>query len=89
LVWPVQLQLFLRHLDLQQKLSVLKAGPAATVNANLSPGTVKKDFEFGFTRGYASSQGYAAKFQNATIAPQPKNIDYDTSPYLKQYEWLG
>lgn len=67
----------------------LKAGPVTSVSANLSPGTMKKDFEFGFTRGYASSQGYAAKFQNAAIAPLPKNIDYDTAPYLKQYEWLG
>lgn len=67
----------------------LKTGPAATVYANLSPGMAKKDFEFGFTRGYASSQAYAAKFKNAPIAPHPKNLDYDTAPYLKQYEWLG
>ncbi len=47
-------------------------------------------FEMGFTRGYLSSQAYAARFGNAPIRPDgKKTIDFDTSPFEKQYEWLG
>ena len=66
----------------------LKTGPTATVSLELAP-AVDGGLEFGFTRGYASSQAYAARFHNANITPQPKTIDFDTQPYLAQYQWLG
>lgn len=46
-------------------------------------------FEVGFTRGYLSSQAYAQKFNNAPISPNPRTIDFDTTPYEAQYAWLG
>jgi phosphatidylserine/phosphatidylglycerophosphate/cardiolipin synthase-like enzyme len=66
----------------------LKQGPTVDVSLELMPHSIG-EFEFGFTRGYASSQAYAAKFNNAAIVPTPKTIDFDTAPYQKQYQWLG
>lgn len=66
----------------------LKAGPVATVSADLRPREFGA-FEFGFTRGYMSSQAYATIFKNAPFRPPTKSIDYNTQPYEKQYEWLG
>ncbi len=66
----------------------LKNGPTTQVAFdffNLQLGTV----EAGFTRGYLSSQGYAQKFNNAPFAPDPRTMDYDTTPYAAQYDWLG
>jgi phosphatidylserine/phosphatidylglycerophosphate/cardiolipin synthase-like enzyme len=45
--------------------------------------------ELGFTRGYISSQAYADRFGNKPIRPAKKSIGFDTTPYQKQYEWLG
>ncbi|MGA2971701.1 MAG: phospholipase D-like domain-containing protein [Candidatus Bathyarchaeia archaeon] len=45
--------------------------------------------ELGFTRGYVSSQAYADRFQNKPIVPTPKSIDFDTTSYISQYQWLG
>jgi len=45
--------------------------------------------EMGFTRGYFSSQAYHDQFHNAALSPDPQTIDFDTSGYQKQYEWLG
>src|SRR5271165_4964788 len=47
------------------------------------------NFELGLTRAYVSSQAYVSKFQNKDIRPQPKTLDYDTTPFQPQYEWLG
>jgi phosphatidylserine/phosphatidylglycerophosphate/cardiolipin synthase-like enzyme len=66
----------------------LKPGPMVGISLELMPHSIG-GFEFGFTRGYASSQAYAAKFNNAAIVPTPKTIDFDTAPYQKQYQWLG
>ena len=47
-------------------------------------------FEFGFTRGYLSSQAYADEFKNAPIRPAgAKKLEFDSAPFQKQYEWLG
>lgn len=43
----------------------------------------------GFTRGYISSQAYNDRFQNKDIRPKQKSIDFDTTPYQAQYQWLG
>jgi hypothetical protein len=47
------------------------------------------NFEIGFTRGYISSQAYKDKFNNSPIRPKKKSIDFDTSPYISKYNWLG
>lgn len=49
-----------------------------------------KNFDYGFTRGYLSSQAYVDKFDNKDIRPKgKKTIDFDTKPFKAQYEWLG
>ncbi|HUJ94860.1 MAG TPA: phospholipase D-like domain-containing protein [Terriglobales bacterium] len=68
--------------------SGLEDGPSVEISVDLSAQSFD-NFEFGFTRGYLTSQAYAAKFQNKEIRPQQKSIDYDTAPYEAQYEWLG
>lgn len=63
-------------------------GPSVQVSVGLVP--QKSSFEFGFTRGYLTSQAYAEKFGNKDFRPQgPKSLDYDTAPFQAQYEWLG
>lgn len=66
----------------------LKTGPTVAVSVELMPAATGS-FDFGFTRGYASSQAYAGKFNNAVITPKPKTIDFDTAAFVRQYEWLG
>jgi phosphatidylserine/phosphatidylglycerophosphate/cardiolipin synthase-like enzyme len=66
----------------------LKSGPTVEVSLEIEPRKVG-DFEFGFTRGYLSSQAYTDLFNNAPIRPAKKTLDYKTKSYLKQYEWLG
>ncbi|HEV7843729.1 MAG TPA: phospholipase D-like domain-containing protein [Pyrinomonadaceae bacterium] len=66
----------------------LKAGPAVKVSIEIMP-TRFGNFEYGFTRGYLSSQAYKQLFKNAPIRPATKAIDYKTASYQKQYEWLG
>lgn len=47
-------------------------------------------FDIGFTRGYISSQAYTERFKNAPIRPPgKKTLNYDTSKFQEQYEWLG
>ncbi|HEV7375749.1 MAG TPA: phospholipase D-like domain-containing protein [Pyrinomonadaceae bacterium] len=66
----------------------LMAGPTIDVSLEIEPKKVGA-FEFGFTRGYLSSQAYTDLFSNKPIRPATKTLDYDTTPYCKQYEWLG
>jgi hypothetical protein len=66
----------------------LIAGPTCEVSLEIEPRKVGA-FEFGYTRGYLSSQAYTDLFQNKPIRPAQKTLDYDTKPYRKQYEWLG
>ena len=59
----------------------LTVGPSEPAHSN---------FRVDFTRGYIASQAYADKFHNADIRPAgPKTPDFDTKPYLAEYEWLG
>ena len=68
----------------------LRRGPSASVSVELLPGGSELEhFEMGFTRGYLSSQAYADKFNNARIEPEDRSIDFDTTPYEEQYQWLG
>jgi hypothetical protein len=66
----------------------LKDGPSATAGIDLLV-NLKPGFALGFTRGYLSSQAYAAEFHNAPIRPDPKTIDFATTAYQAQYAWLG
>lgn len=66
----------------------LKAGPSVSVSVQILP-TRFGNFEYGFTRGYLSSQAYTQLFKNALIRPPKKSLDYPTKNYEKQYEWLG
>jgi hypothetical protein len=66
----------------------LKSGPTTQVSFDflrLQNGPL----EVGFTRGYLSSQAYAVKFKNAPFSPDPRTMDYDTTLYTAQYNWLG
>ena len=66
----------------------LKEGPTVRVDLEIEPRKIGS-FEFGFTRGYLSSQAYTDLFKNAPIRPPKKSLDYKTKSYAKQYEWLG
>jgi phosphatidylserine/phosphatidylglycerophosphate/cardiolipin synthase-like enzyme len=66
----------------------LKEGPTVRVDLEIEPRKIGS-FEFGFTRGYLSSQAYTDLFKNAPIRPAKKSLDYKTKSYAKQYEWLG
>lgn len=47
------------------------------------------NLKLGFTRGYVSSQAYVDRFKNMRISPSKKSMNFDTTSYEKQYEWLG
>lgn len=65
----------------------LKKGPSVAVQLDLQADGFA-NLEYGFTRGYLSSQAYAERFKNADVRPG-KTLDYDTQPYQKRWEWLG
>ncbi len=67
----------------------LRVGPTVDVSIPDLAGPAFPNYALGFTRGYLSSQAYADRFQNKEIRPTPKTMDYDTTPYEQQYEWLG
>lgn len=66
----------------------LMAGPTVDVSLEIEPRKIGA-FDFGYTRGYLSSQAYTDLFKNKPIRPATKTLDYDTKPYCQQYEWLG
>lgn len=66
----------------------LKNGATVGVNVEIMP-TQFGNFEYGFTRGYLSSQAYTRLFKNAPIRPAKKSLDYNTKPYSVPYQWLG
>jgi hypothetical protein len=66
----------------------LTPGPTVDVSLEIEPRKVGA-FDFGYTRGYLSSQAYTDLFKNKPIRPATKTLDYDTKPYCQQYEWLG
>ena len=68
---------------------IIHPGPKVTINVNLDDKLPFSKFDLGFTRGYVSSQAYVDKFDNKPIHPNPKSMDFDTTPYLEQYKWLG
>jgi hypothetical protein len=66
----------------------LTPGPSLDVSLEIEPRKLGA-FDFGYTRGYLSSQAYTDLFKNKPIRPATKTLDYDTKPYCQQYEWLG
>ena len=62
---------------------------------SLEPQTIDGFLNVGFTRGFASSQAYADRFNNeAGILPVPgssaaASLDHDMAPFEKNYAWLG
>ncbi|MDT4897285.1 MAG: hypothetical protein QOH25_2362 [Acidobacteriota bacterium] len=66
----------------------LMAGPTVDVSLEIEPRKIGA-FEFGYTRGYLSSQAYTDLFKNKPIRPATKTLDYDTSSFAAQYKWLG
>lgn len=65
----------------------LESKYSSSVKINLT--SQYKEAKIGFTRGYISSQAYVDKFDNKPIRPRKKTLDFDTSSYEHQYEWLG
>ncbi|MES2594481.1 MAG: phospholipase D-like domain-containing protein [Verrucomicrobiota bacterium] len=73
----------------------LRAGPQVENSISLDPQTMDEFVNVGFTRGFASSQAYADRFNNeAGILPAPNSpsaasLEHDMTPFEKNYEWLG
>ena len=74
---------------------VLRAGPQVENPISLEPQTIDGFVNVGFTRGFASSQAYADRFNNeAGILPVPGSaaavsLDHDMTPFENNYAWLG
>ena len=86
---PITYRVMAKYFTGQGK--TLKDGPQATVQLQ-PPQRAHAKFRIAFTRGYASSQAYTEKFNNADIRPAgKKTADFDTTPFTRngQYQWLG
>ena len=74
---------------------VLHPGPQVENGISLAAQTISGFLNVGFTRGFASSQAYADRFNNeAGILPVPgspaaASLDHDMTPFEKNYAWLG
>lgn len=81
-----------QHMD---ATGVLHAGDQVENALSLQPRTIDGFLNVGFTRGFASSQAYAARFHNETgilpplNAPAAASLEHDMSPFQPHYEWLG
>lgn len=73
----------------------LRNGAQVENAISLAPTTIDGFVNIGFTRGFASSQAYADRFDNETgILPVPGSPDadslaHDMSPFGDHYDWLG
>jgi phosphatidylserine/phosphatidylglycerophosphate/cardiolipin synthase-like enzyme len=74
---------------------ILRTGPQVENAISLEPQTLDGFLNVGFTRGFASSQAYANRFNNeAGILPRPgssaaDSLDHDMAPFENHYAWLG
>jgi phosphatidylserine/phosphatidylglycerophosphate/cardiolipin synthase-like enzyme len=81
-----------RYMDAAGQLST---GASVELSISLVPETIDGFVNVGFTRGFASSQAYADRFDNESgILPEPglpasANIEHDMAPFEKHYDWLG
>ena len=77
-----------RYMDATGKLH---AGAAAEESNSLRPETIAGFVNVAFTRGFASSQAYADRFNNETgilppvNAPAKASLSHDMTPFPKQY----
>jgi PLD-like domain len=73
----------------------LRKGAIVEAAVSLAPTTFEGFLNVGFTRGFASSQAYADKFNNnANIIPPPgaaapAEINFATASHQREYKWLG
>lgn len=67
--------------------NTLKKGPTVATQLDLQADGFA-NLEYGFTRGYMSSQAYATRFKNADVRPG-KTLDFDIKPYEERWAWLG
>lgn len=73
----------------------LRAGATVEEAISLAPATLEGFLNVGFTRGFASSQAYADKFNNnAAIIPPPgaaapADLNHPSAPFQREYAWLG
>ncbi len=78
-----------------QPAGSLTAGAAVECAISLAPETIGGLVNVGFTRGFASSQAYADRFNNEpAVLPPPGaasavSLDHDMTPFAEHYEWLG
>ncbi|HVR69065.1 MAG TPA: phospholipase D-like domain-containing protein [Verrucomicrobiae bacterium] len=73
----------------------LTTGPIVENAISLEPQTIDGFVNVGFTRGFASSQAYADRFNNETGilppvgAPDSASLSHDMAPFQPHYAWLG
>jgi PLD-like domain len=73
----------------------LTSGAQVENAISLDPKTIDGFVNVGFTRGFASSQAYADRFDNESGilppigAPSAASLDQDMAPFQEHYEWLG
>lgn len=73
----------------------LRTGAAVECTISLAPTTIHGCVNVGFTRGFASSQAYADRFNNeagilpALGAPASASLSHDMAPFERHYTWLG
>lgn len=73
----------------------LVTGSSVENTISLAPETISGFLNVGFTRGFASSQAYADRFNNeAGILPIPgtpasESLNHDMAPFERHYTWLG
>jgi hypothetical protein len=73
----------------------LRSGAHVENAISLDPKTIDGFVNVGFTRGFASSQAYADRFDNESGilppigAPSAASLDQDMAPFQEHYEWLG
>ena len=73
----------------------LRKGATVEVAVSLAPTTFEGFLNVGFTRGFASSQAYADKFNDNTdvVSPPgaaaPAEINFATASHQREYKWLG
>lgn len=74
---------------------VLSTGAQVENAISLAPQTIDGFVNVGFTRGFASSQAYATRFDNETGILPPEgsaaaaSLDHDMAPFEEHYAWLG
>jgi hypothetical protein len=74
---------------------LLRTGSSVELSISLAPQTIDGFVNVGFTRGFASSQAYADRFNNESgILPPPGaassvSLDHDMNPFAANYDWLG